>query len=156
METPEAPQYRPTGSVLYGGLAASAAAPVLYIGWTSIAQLRHTASAFGRYDTSQNLASEFAVLFFIAALHVLILGLPFYVWLARRGLVRWWSLTAAGFVAGAVPLGGLMCLLGGRMNLSGALQFGAMMGGLGAASAFAGWAVGRLTGSRGVAESSRY
>ena len=42
--------------------------------------------------------------FAIAAAHVIVLGIPSYVLLSRMGLLRWWSLTALGFVAGCIPV----------------------------------------------------
>jgi hypothetical protein len=42
-----------------------------------------------------------------SAAHVVLLGAPAYFLLRWRGLLRWWSITAAGFVLGALPLGAM-------------------------------------------------
>jgi len=41
----------------------------------------------------------------VAAAHVLLLGVPAFALLYWRNCVRWWSLTALGFVVGCIPAG---------------------------------------------------
>ena len=42
--------------------------------------------------------------FVLASLWIVLLGLPTFLFLERRGLVRWWSATISGFFLGAVPM----------------------------------------------------
>ena len=42
--------------------------------------------------------------FVFASIWVVLLGLPAFLLLKHRGLVRWWSATVSGFVLGAVPM----------------------------------------------------
>jgi len=42
--------------------------------------------------------------FVVASLWVVLLGLPTFLIFKHRGLVRWWSAAAAGFLLGAVPM----------------------------------------------------
>lgn len=46
----------------------------------------------------------------VVFLHAILLGLPCFLLLARCSLIRWWTLTLAGFLAGSVP-GSLVILI---------------------------------------------
>lgn len=41
----------------------------------------------------------------VSGAHVVVLGIPAYLLMRWRGLVRWWSALLAGFILGAVPVG---------------------------------------------------
>ena len=98
----------------------------------------------------------------VAAAHVLLLGVPVFAFLYWRNWVRWWSLTAFGFVVGCIPAGiifwppryerrqyasswqedGVWTMIDGMPTLAGWLEFGkrlAWFGALGAVGALAFW-----------------
>ena len=45
------------------------------------------------------------VVFVVAAAHVLVFGIPTYLFLASKKLLRWWSMSLAGFIFGCLPAG---------------------------------------------------
>jgi len=102
------------------------------------------------------------MVFIVAAAHVLLLGVPGFAFLYWRNWVRWWSLTALGFVAGCIPAGivfwppryekreyasswqedGVWTMIDGVPTLAGWLIYGkgiAWFGALGAVGALAFW-----------------
>lgn len=64
----------------------TALAPAIYVG------------VLGRSLT----AGVFA--FVIASLWIVLLGLPVFYFLKRRGRIRWWSAIASGFIVGTLPV----------------------------------------------------
>lgn len=53
----------------------------------------------------------FALAWIVTVLHMLLLGLPMFIFLERSGRLKWMPLIAAGFAAGFLPLGVLTCPL---------------------------------------------
>lgn len=74
----------------------------------------------------------------VGSAHVLFLGLPLFLALTRLHLVRWWTLTAGGFIAGYLPTAFLAWLVSSKADTL-------SMGGLGAVGALAAWLVIRKT-----------
>ena len=74
----------------------------------------------------------------VSAGHVLILGIPLVLLLSWRNCLRWWSITIAGAMAGAVPVGILIWPLRNAGSHSGSVEDGVvtMIDGV---PTFAGW-----------------
>ena len=131
---------------------------------TIAAALAPTVAASAYFLVLAGLSAEILVIalcaFAVAAAHVLVLGLPAYALLHRLNRVRWWLLTALGFVAGCLPFGvfawplrhgypgsssqenGVWTMIDGIPTFAGWMEFGKGMiwfGALGALSAFSFW-----------------
>ena len=140
----------PPVSALWPSFLAAAVAPTL------VASLYFAVLSGGAPDVAFIALLAFA----IAAAHVIVLGIPSYVLLRRIGLLRWWSLTALGYVAGCIPVAiflwplryagpgsssqenGVWTMIDGIPTTAGWLRYAgsvALLGMLGAVGAIAFW-----------------
>lgn len=98
----------------------------------------------------------FSIAFIFALAHAVLLGLPFYILLRRRGRPRWWMALVGGFGVGALPIallalvpaadqassGGIATIINGSRTPAGWLEYLLLVVGAGGLGAIGGLAFG--------------